>query len=116
MYAGMLGGRIFRTEETTTTLSVPVSAGSVNNAMTISITPNPTRHTASIGFDLTERSHVSLHILDLLGREVADVYDSEREAGRQQLPLGLENVAAGMYVVQLDVDGKVFTSRVVIAP
>jgi photosystem II stability/assembly factor-like uncharacterized protein len=116
MYAGMVGGRIFRTEKTTTTLSVPVIAGRVNRGMTIAVSPNPARHSASIEFDLAAQAHVKLRMLDLLGREVAAAYDGELASGRQQLPLRLDNISAGFYMVQLDVDGVVSTSRVVIAP
>jgi hypothetical protein len=67
--------------------------------------PNPFNATTTIMFDLHKAGHVSLHVLDLLGREVAVLTDGFFEAGSQRVTFDGSNLASGVYFARLN-DGQ----------
>ena len=79
----------------------------------MSIYPNPTQGTSTIQFDLDERADVQLTVYNSLGQEVNRVYNGSHSAGQARFefdaPAGLD--PNGLYLVQLLVDGNVYTER-----
>jgi len=65
------------------------------------VSPNPVRREATVGFALPEAGRVRLALVDLLGREVAVVLDTDRAAGHWQVALAPAGLAAGLYVLRL---------------
>ncbi|BBM71019.1 T9SS type A sorting domain-containing protein [Rhodothermus marinus] len=74
--------------------------------------PNPFRRQASIPFTLDAVRHVRLVVYDLLGREVARLVDATLSAGSHVAMFRPEGLAAGMYLIRLEADGKVQTRSV----
>ncbi|MGE5313212.1 MAG: T9SS type A sorting domain-containing protein [Acidobacteriota bacterium] len=63
--------------------------------------PNPFNPSSVIRFDLSEASMVSLKVFDLLGREVATLYEGERQPGRYEAVLDAARLSAGVYIYRL---------------
>jgi hypothetical protein len=74
--------------------------------------PNPSTSSATIRFGLRERAEVRLAVYDGLGREVAVLADEQMEAGHYEVVFDGRELAAGVYVVRLDVGGRLQTERV----
>lgn len=75
-------------------------AGGFESAIT-SIHPNPAGARATVAFTLAAPGEARLAVYDLLGRRVALRAEGAMEAGRHVVPLALDGVASGVYVVEL---------------
>jgi hypothetical protein len=77
--------------------------------------PNPFNPSTVVGFQLSG-SHmgtpVHLAVYDVLGREVAVLVDGPMPAGSHSVTFDASNLASGIYLVRLEVDGNVLTNRV----
>ncbi len=76
--------------------------------------PNPVTTTAVVPFVLTEPGHVTITVHDLLGREVAQLIDGHREAGRQQAMLNARTIRPGAYLLRLQTGSTVMTRMFVL--
>jgi hypothetical protein len=54
-----------------------------------------------ISYQLTAASHVSLKVYDILGREVATLFDGKREAGNWRQEWRADGMASGVYFYRL---------------
>jgi hypothetical protein len=63
--------------------------------------PNPAGARATMAFTLAAPGEARLAIYDLLGRRVALLAEEAMEAGRHVVPLALNGIASGVYVVEL---------------
>jgi DNA-binding beta-propeller fold protein YncE len=94
------------------TAGVPITAFAL-----ASIAPNPTRGLARIDYAIPRASNVSLAVLDVQGRVVADLFDGTRESGRYQAVWSGEGrqgrVPAGLYFVLFRTPEGSFVRRVV---
>ena len=96
---------------------VNLSTGISNNdnyeSSIMSIYPNPTNGSSTIKFSLVERSDVQLTVYNSLGQEVNSLYNGSMTAGQATFQFdasaGLD--PNGLYLIQLMVDGKVYTDR-----
>jgi hypothetical protein len=64
-------------------------------------TPNPFSMSTTIRFLLPQRSHVTLKVFDVLGREVATLVDGEMAAGEHSVLFTAEGIPGGVYTVQM---------------
>jgi len=64
--------------------------------------PNPFREEAKIVFFLSEPSHISIKIYNLLGTEITNVYDAFTEAGEHTVSWGAGHLPAGVYIGVLE--------------
>lgn len=63
--------------------------------------PNPARGAAVVPYAVPEAGRVRVSVVDLLGREVAVLVDTEEAAGAHQARLAAGRLAAGVYVVRV---------------
>jgi len=79
----------------------------------MSVYPNPTNGSSTIQFDLAERANVQLTVYNALGQEVNQVYNGMHAAGQARFEFdasaGLD--PNGLYMIQLMIDGNVYTDR-----
>lgn len=60
--------------------------------------PNPFNPSTSIKYSVAERSNVNIKIYDMLGKEVANLVNTVKEAGSHEVSFNASNLASGMYV------------------
>ena len=75
--------------------------------------PNPVISKGSIEFTLQERQPVKIDVVDVLGRVVNEIAESDLEAGEYQFELPVD-IASGLYSVRLNVNGYVSTRKVIV--
>ena len=84
------------------------------------VSPNPTTGLARAEFALPRASDVKLVVLDLQGREVAELANGPFRAGRYQAvwsgQIGDRTAPAGVYFLRLQSAGHSLVRRVVVAP
>ncbi|MCC6651012.1 MAG: T9SS type A sorting domain-containing protein, partial [Candidatus Eisenbacteria bacterium] len=95
-----------------------VDGGPVTAYALSPVFPNPMRSGGTFAFALPRGGHVKLAILDVQGRQVMSLADGEYAAGRHSL--GWSNgtrgsLGAGLYFARLQVAGRTFTQRFVLA-
>jgi hypothetical protein len=59
--------------------------------------PNPFNPSTYIEYKLPERTHVSLKVFDVLGREVATLVDAVQEAGSYRVRFESKELSSGVY-------------------
>ncbi len=63
--------------------------------------PNPFNPRTVIGFDLPRRSHVTLVVFDILGRQVRRLVDGPMPAGRHEVAFEAADLGSGVYLYRL---------------
>ncbi len=76
--------------------------------------PNPFTRETTISFSLSEPSHATLRVYDLLGKEVGTPVDEMLPAGEYRATLSAAGLAAGTYVYRLETDRSSATGKMVI--
>lgn len=76
--------------------------------------PNPFNPTTTISYQLPAASHVSLKVLDLLGREVATLVNDVQKQGDKSVMFDASDLSSGIYFYQLRADRFVGTKRMVL--
>ncbi len=61
--------------------------------------PNPASNDCALNFDLTESASLSISIIDMLGRNIMDVYDGYANIGKFSQYLDIKNLPNGVYTI-----------------
>ena len=79
----------------------------------LSVYPNPTNGSATVRFNLDERSNVQLNVYNSLGQEVSNVYTGSMSAGQANFEFNAANGSDpnGLYLIQLVVNDRVYSKR-----
>lgn len=67
--------------------------------------PNPFNPTTQISFDLPQDSQISLKVFDINGREVANLVEGYKVAGRYQVLFDGSSLSSGVYIYRLKAGG-----------
>lgn len=81
----------------------------------LTIYPVPVVSNTKLSFVLKEKSQLDIRVYDLLGHEIACLKNEEVNAGRQEVPFGLDP-RHGIYLVQIKTQRGVVSRRIVAAP
>lgn len=73
--------------------------------------PNPFNPTTSIRYALPKGGYVSLRVYDILGREVANLVDGNREAGYYEINFDGSKLSSGMYIYRLQTGNYISTKK-----
>ncbi len=84
----------------------------VNN---LSVYPNPFSDNAQVSFNMIETAEVSLEVVNVLGAKVVAENLGEKAAGIHRFNISADKLDAGIYMVNLIVDGSVYSTRVSVA-
>lgn len=77
--------------------------------------PNPFNPTTQIKYDIAKASYVSIKVFDVLGNEVAAVFNGNLAAGKYSADFNASNLATGIYFYSLMVDGqKIDTKKMIL--
>lgn len=87
--------------------------GARNESSIMSVYPNPTSGNSTIRFSLEESADVKLTVYNSLGQEVNSLYNGSMTAGQATFEFDATSGTDpnGLYLIQLMVDGKVYTDR-----
>jgi len=98
------------------TLSITTTIGenSLANA-SLTVFPNPYRESTNIEYTLTTDADIALRVYDLTGKAVVDLKQGHQAAGTYRHNFSAEeyNFEGSIYFVQLVVDGKVYSKRII---
>ena len=86
----------------------------LSDVVSISNYPNPFNPTTVIGYQLPVSSVVQLSVYDILGREVSVLVNGEMSAGTHQATFDGRNLASGIYLYRLQVNGQVLTGKMLL--
>lgn len=95
---------------TVTTVGVPEANSGVNS---ISSSPNPFGVSTTFNVNLATSSNVQISVFDVTGQKVETVKNEQMAAGQHLVEWTPENLAEGVYFVQMIADGVVTTQRIV---
>lgn len=76
--------------------------------------PNPFNPATTIKYELPVDTHVSLKLYDILGKEVLNLVNENKQAGYYQTELSAASLASGVYFYRLQAGGFVQTKKLVI--
>ncbi|MCS6933553.1 MAG: T9SS type A sorting domain-containing protein [Chitinophagales bacterium] len=98
----------------------PLATSSVNNPdaskLSLQVYPNPMTGHGTVMYHLEkDAKKVSIRITDLTGKVIASFDETFQPAGLQQQPLDLQGIADGVYLVHVNVDGNLYTSKFIVA-
>lgn len=91
-----------------------VGVNEVNSGVnSISASPNPFGASTVFNVNLTQNADVEISVYDVMGKKVETVKDEQMSAGQHDVIWKPENLAEGVYFVQMVIDGAVTTKRIV---
>jgi hypothetical protein len=64
--------------------------------------PNPFNPVTSIKFDIPKSTFVKMKVYDILGKEVAELVNTDMEAGRYEVNWDGTNLASGIYFYRIE--------------
>ncbi|WP_210519322.1 T9SS type A sorting domain-containing protein [Hymenobacter terricola] len=84
-------------------------------AIAVGVFPNPASGVTTVAYNVgSHADNVNIVLTDLLGRQVQVLESGLKAAGLQSKTISTANVAAGTYLVRVQVGDKVATSKVVV--
>ncbi len=67
--------------------------------------PNPFNPQTTIGYELTDPAEIKISVYEVTGKHVADLVSGYQHNGAHQVQWNAENLATGIYIYQVIVDG-----------
>ncbi|MFM7340968.1 MAG: T9SS type A sorting domain-containing protein, partial [Bacteroidota bacterium] len=87
-----------------------VDEGSVKGGLSLNITPNPAIDRVRVVYEITQTSHVSIRLYNASGSLNATIIGNQsQEPGIYELFIDTEDIASGMYFMQIITDQGVST-------
>ena len=78
--------------------------------------PNPAKGIVRFPMSLSEPGMLSIRVVDMIGRIVLRIPDRRLEAGAHTYQLDISGLAAGTYMVALEMEGQTLTHPLVVLP
>ncbi|QNR22860.1 Omp28-related outer membrane protein [Croceimicrobium hydrocarbonivorans] len=76
--------------------------------------PNPAQDQFNIDLNLSSDAKVEIKVLDITGRELLQVANSQLSSGETKLNVSVEALPAGTYFIELNVDGTKYTEKLMV--
>ncbi len=73
--------------------------------------PNPFNATTSIEFQMPDDAHAELKVYNTLGQKVETLIDEHVSAGRHEVSFDASDLSTGVYIYQLNVEGRTITNQ-----
>ena len=99
------------------TFSLMTSVNPVNAPLQFQLSnnyPNPFNPSTTFSFQVAQKSHVSLKIYDIIGREVATIFSGELEAGKYTRQWNAASFASGVYFYRLQAGSFVAVKKLIL--
>jgi len=87
---------------------------SAENIISLKNYPNPFNSSTTISYSLKEKSEATVSVYNHIGMKVAELENSNREAGNHQLKWNAENLNAGVYFLEIKSGGSVLSRKMVL--
>lgn len=71
----------------------------------VNVYPNPSSANTNVEFDLTNTSDVNITLTDLTGKLISQPVNGEMTEGNHTVAIDLDNVEAGVYLVEITING-----------
>ena len=85
------------------------------NNINFNMYPNPTEGNTIISFNLSENKETAITVYDVLGKEIANVYNGNLNAGEHQYSIADKTkLSSGIYFIKLTVGGESFTKKLIV--
>ncbi len=95
--------------------SIGIEENDMENLLDFQVYPNPSSGTVNISFNLNTKHHVQLSVCDMLGKVVEAPVNSTLNTGSYQYLIGANNkLSSGIYFLNLNIDGKMFSRKLVV--
>ncbi len=76
--------------------------------------PNPFNPSTRMSYTIPRKSFISIKIFDLLGKEVSELVNEEKEAGKYKVVFNATNLPSGVYFYQLRVGDFIETRKMIL--
>ncbi len=86
----------------------------LNTLLGVQVFPNPSNGLTRISLNAPENGKLSLKLIDLLGREVASIYNGSVNAGEQVYNVDVNTIDAGIYFMQINYNGKTSATKLIV--
>jgi Secretion system C-terminal sorting domain len=83
------------------------------DAVKFQLSPNPAHGQVQVSYDLATNSDVNITLTDILGKNIQKVNLGNQNTGKQTYSLPT-NVTSGLYLVQLNINGKIATQKLMV--
>ncbi len=86
------------------------------NSFALNVYPNPTSQSSTVSYHLKEKGTVKLEIVDILGKKVAELVNSNQVEGNYSFDVSKaeNNLNNGIYFIRLSVNNSVVTTKLVV--
>jgi PKD repeat protein len=84
------------------------------NNFNLSSYPNPANEQATVSYYLNTDADVQLLISDITGRKIQLIEEGKRNRGKHSVTLNAENIESGIYLLQIQVNQKIQTRKIVV--
>ncbi|MBS1646197.1 MAG: thiol protease/hemagglutinin PrtT [Bacteroidetes bacterium] len=85
----------------------------IENEMNLNVYPNPSSGVVNIAFNLSDKQNISVNVMDVLGRVVETIPAQQYAAGNNTLTIGQQTYQAGVYFVNISVNGQLISKKIV---
>lgn len=83
--------------------------------LNFNVYPNPMESNSIMTFTLLNKQNVAIKIMDIVGRDVATIYDGNLNVGDHQYTITKEaTFSAGIYVIKMTINNQVFTKKLIV--
>lgn len=113
--ASYLSYRAFKFDWDTTVTSITNSGNNSPELYSLNQNyPNPFNPTTSISFSLPKSGNVTLKVYDIMGREVAEIVNSQLQAGNHEINFNAKNLSSGIYIYKLETDNFTASKKMIL--
>jgi len=102
------------TNSVSTHVLLPTSIKQIQSGPELSLYPNPTTGDVTVMFNLEHSSHVKFDLYNSQGTKIKSIDQNMLTRGYHQSLLSFSDLPIGIYLIQLVIDSKVVTKRVVV--
>ena len=96
------------------TFENPSSVEELESQFGMSVYPNPSAGNTTLSFNMPATEKVKMHLMDITGRMIKTVYDGTLQQGNYKFNLDLQNLDAGLYLLNVNYRGEGFAKKVMV--
>ncbi|MEX1190110.1 MAG: M43 family zinc metalloprotease [Bacteroidia bacterium] len=90
-----------------------LSIGDLSSLVDMSVFPNPANSSISLAFNMEKPGYAQVRVLDMLGKSVLMPINTQIQNGIQNFNIDLSPLSAGIYMVELEIEGVKYHKKLV---